>query len=397
MDTLDKELVGLAQALIRIPSLTGAEAEIAEFVRDYLAAAGLETWVDEYHSVIGVLRRGAGPTVLYDSHIDTVEVNPAEWKHAPFGGEIEEGRLYGRGAADMKGALAAILNAAKRLAQDAAFHGTLIVTGTSLEERVEGLTLGRALDKLAARGLRPDAVVIGEASELNLKRGQRGRTRVHVDIQGRAAHSAHPEKGINAVYQAMSLVQAIRALPMRRDELLGPEIAEVIAIESLPRPMDSIVPYACRVSYDLRLLPGDTRESVLERFAGVARQLQKADPAFCAAFQIAPAAVRARDGREEIVEPFPPAWKFPEDHPLVQRALAALRGIGQDPALTKYGFCTNGSYSAGVAGIPTLGYGPGAENGAHVVDEYVEISELEKAAAGYVAIAVAIAKGLNEK
>lgn len=387
-----EELIGLAQALIRIPSLTGAEFEIAEFIRDYLATAGLEAWVDEYNSAIGVLRRGDGPTVLCDSHIDTVEVNPIEWKHAPFGGEIEGGRLYGRGATDMKGALAAILYAAKMLAQDAAFRGTLVITGTSWEEHVEGLTLGKALDQLTLRGLRPDAVIIGEASELNLKRGQRGRTRVHVNIQGKAAHSAHPDQGINAVYQAMSLVKAIREQPIRRDELLGSEIAELISIESLPRPMDSIVPYACRVSYDLRLLPGDTRESVLGRFAEVARRLQEADPAFRAAFQVAPATVRTRDGREEIVEPFPPAWKFPESHPLVQRALAALRGIGQSPALTRYGFCTNGSYSAGVAGIPTIGYGPGAENGAHIVDEFVEIEELVQAAAGY----AAIAKGLNE-
>jgi putative selenium metabolism hydrolase len=392
MDDQANELTELAQELIRIPSLTGTEVVIAAFVRDYLTRAGLEAWVDEYHSAIGVLRRGAGPTVLFDAHIDTVEANAQEWKHAPFGGEIEGGRIYGRGATDMKGALAAILSAVKLLAQDGDLRGNVIVTGTSWEEHVEGLTLGKALDQLAAQGLRPDYVIIGEASELNLKRGQRGRTRVHVDVQGKAAHSAHPEKGINAVYKALSLAQAIRELPMRRDDFLGQEIIELISIDSLPRPMDSIVPYACRVSYDLRLLPGDTKETVLGRFEVVARRLREADPDFRATFQIASGKVITDSGREEIVEPFPPAWKFAESHPLVQKALAALRGIGQNPALTQYGFCTNGSYSAGVAKIPTLGFGPGAESGAHTV-EFIEIEELKKAAAGY----AAIAKKLSEK
>ncbi len=384
-----KSVIALAQDLVRIPSLSGQEAGVAAYVRDYLQEAGFAARVDDYGTAIGVLRRGAGPTLLLDAHTDTVDVERAGWRHDPFGGEIEGGYLYGRGATDMKGALAAMLAAGAALARED-WRGTLVITGTSWEERFEGHTLGAAMEALAREGVRPDYCLIGEASELNVKRGQRGRTRLHFDVRGRPAHSAHPERGVNAVYQAAELIRRIREMPLPEDDFLGQGIVELIGIGSQPQPIDSIVPYACRVSYDLRLLPGQTRASVLAQFAGIIAGLRAEDADFQAELSIAGGELTTRDGRVEVVEPFPPAWKLEEGHPLVQRSLAALRGIGQRPAVTKYGFCTNGSYSAGEAGIPTIGYGPGAEDGAHVADERVAVEELERACAGYAAIARAM-------
>jgi len=375
----------LAQSLLRIPSVTGHEAQVADFVRGYLQALGFEAWVNDYHTVIAVLRHGDGPVVLMDGHIDTVEANATGWRHPPFAGEIEAGRLYGRGASDMKGALAAMLHAAATLA-GFPFAGTLVITGTSWEEHFEGYTLGKALDELTARGVPPDYVIIGEASELNIKRGQRGRTRVLVDIQGKAAHSAHPAKGVNAVYRAVPLIQRLRALPPRTDDFLGPGIIELIGLHSLPQPVDSIVPYAARLSYDLRLLPGESPDSVLARFQAEIAALAAQDPDFRATAEIAQGTLVTASGRQESVVAFPPAWKLPADHPLVQKAQAALLSIGLRPQITKYDFCTNGSYSASVARIPTIGFGPGTEAGAHITDESVATEELALASAGYVAI-----------
>lgn len=387
-----KPVIALAQELIRLPSLSGQEAGVAAHARDYMAGAGFTARVDDHGTAIGVLRRGDGPTLLLDAHTDTVDVERGGWRHDPFGGEIEVGYLYGRGAADMKGALAAMLAAGAALARES-WRGTLVITGTSWEERFEGYTLGVALAELAREGVRPDAVIIGEASELNVKRGQRGRTRLHFDVRGRPAHSAHPERGVNAVYHAAELIRRIRQMPLPEDDFLGRGIAELIGIGSQPQPIDSIVPYACRVSYDLRLLPGQTRASVLAQFAGIIEQLHAGDAAFQAEVSIAGGELVTSDGRVERVEPFPPAWKLEEGHPLVQRAVAALRGIGQRPAVTKYGFCTNGSYSAGEAGIPTIGYGPGAEDGAHVAEERIAVDEVERACEGYAAIARAVLAG----
>ena len=379
----------LAQELIRIPSLTGHEADIAAFVEGYLSDAGFRASINDHGTVVATLRRGAGPVVLFDAHIDTVDADAAEWTHPPFAGEIADGKLYGRGATDMKGALAAMMAAGQQLAR-ADWSGTLVITGTSWEEHFEGYTLGVALGELEAQGIRPDYAIIGEASELNVKRGQRGRTRIHFDVKGRPAHSAHPARGINAVYKAAELILAIMNMPLPNDPFLGDGIVELIGIDSLPKPIDSVVPYACRVSYDLRLLPGQTPDSVLRQFQAILDQLSADDPDFQAELTIASGDLVTRSGKRERVQAFPPAWKVEEDHSLVQGAVAALRGIGQHPSVTKYDFCTNGSYSAGIGGVPTIGYGPGSEGGAHIVDEFIEVADVESACRGYVAIASAL-------
>ncbi len=385
--THDEDLIRLAQALIQIPSPTGQERAIAEYIRSFLAGVGFEAMVNERETVIGILRNGDGPVIVLDAHIDTVEADASEWTYPPDSGVVVDGMIYGRGASDMKGALAAMLHAARRLAEDRrSWRGTLIISGTSWEEFFEGHTLGKALEELSLRGIHPDYVIIGEASELNIKRGQRGRTRVYCDVKGRAAHSAHPEEGINAVYQALVLIEGVRALSLPQDDFLGDGIVALIGMHSLPQPVDSVIPYQCRVSYDLRLLPGETKDSVLSRFQTVIKGISQSDPAWSAEVSIAAGELLKVDGTHEIVEAFPLAWKIPEDHPLVVKALEATRSVGLKPVVTKYDFCTNGSYSAGVAGIPTIGFGPGKETTAHIVDEYVEIAQLVKACEGYVAI-----------
>ena len=389
------DVVSLAQALLRIPSPTGHEAEIARFMEQWFHAAGFECVVDDVNTVIAWRVFGPGPTLLLDGHIDTVPAEPEAWRFPPYGGEIHEGRLYGRGASDMKGAVAAMMTAAATCAASVAagqrrLGGALILTGTSWEEPFEGYTLSRAFRWLEGQGLRPDYVIIGEASEGNVKRGQRGRARVLVDIKGRPAHSAHPEAGLNAVYQAARLIAAVRAQPPAEHPVLGKAIREVIGIRSWPDPPDSVVPSACRVTYDLRLLPGETAETVLAEFRRLIAACQAEDREFEAEVSLARDRLRRTDGAEEWVTAAPPAWLFPETHPFVQTALAALRDIGQQPGLAAYNFCTNGSFSAGVAGVPTIGYGPGREALAHIVDESVPIADLHAAAEGYAAIAAAV-------
>ena len=380
-------IVELAKDLIRIPSVTGNEEAIACFVKQYMTDHGFDAIVNYHNTVIGILRGKEGPTILLDAHIDTVDSNPDEWKHHPYSGDVENSKIYGRGASDMKGALAAMLVAGKILAEERhTLKGNLVITGTSWEEYFEGYTLGKATDYLFNIGLNPNYVIIGEASELNIKRGQRGRTRIYFDVEGKAAHSAHPDAGINAVYKAMPLIAKIREMHLPVDDFLGKGIVELIGVETLPRPVDSVVPYRARISYDLRLLPGETKNTVLERFQKIIDEIKKEDADFDVNFCIASGKLQTTDGKTEVVEAFPPAWKLPEKHELVQKSRLVLESIGLKPKITEYGFCTNGSYSAGVAGIPTIGFGPGKERTAHLIDEFVEIGEMERACAGYVAI-----------
>lgn len=382
----DAALVAFCQRLVQTPSVTGNEGAVAELVRETMLALGFHrAWIDRSGSVVGEIRGAApGPSVLFDGHLDTVEVADLHaWTQPPFGGVVKDGRIYGRGSCDMKCALAAMVHGLAPLAAMAAgLRGSVFVSGTVCEETFEGQALGRVVEEL-----RPDAVVIGEASALALKRGQRGRAEVEVTVTGKAAHSSNPSVGRNAVYLMMELVGRMLKAPLPEDPFLGRGLLELTDIISAPYPGASVVPHQCRATFDRRTLAGESEADVLEPLRRCVRDCQAADPRFEAVVRIAEASQRCYTGDVVAGRRFFPAWVLAEDHPLVAGALAGLRGTGLDPAVTKYDFCTNGSWSAGVAGIPTIGFGPGAEDGAHVVDESIELDQVRRAAVGYQAIA----------
>jgi putative selenium metabolism hydrolase len=385
-------LIALCQDMIRSYSVTGSEKEIARLLCDHMKAAGYdEAWVDDQGNVIGkICGKGHGKIVLLDGHIDTVEVSDrSKWQHGPFDAEIDNGRIYGRGAADMKGALCAMICAAGWLAQDNRPEGDVYVTGTAMEEIAEGCSLAHILKDVPA-----DIVVIGEATMLNLNIGQRGRGEIMVRTKGKPAHSSNPEVGVNAVYKMMSLLQQIREIPVKRHEVLGDGIMELTDIISSPYPGASVVPELCSVTFDRRLLIGETEESVLEQIREKIAQLKNEDNQFDAEAFIAGMDLEFYTGYKTSHSKFAPAWCLDrEKHAaLIDTALSALRGTGLDPAVSSYKFCTNGSASAGQLGIPTIGFGPCAESQAHVVDEYIEIAQLEQAALGYYALIGALAR-----
>jgi len=178
------------------------------------------------------------------------------------------------------------------------------------------------------------------------------------------------------------VIAQIEALPMPRDEFVGSGVMCLTDIISRPYPAHSVVPSGCRCTYERRLLPGEEQEAVLGEITAACERAGAADTRV----QLARTDVTTYTGvRWDQPKWFAP-WQLPEEHDLVQKALAGLRGVGQSPALTAYQFCTNAAYSAGDAGIPTIGYGPGREDLAHIVDEYVELEHLTAATAGYRAI-----------
>lgn len=379
-------LTGLCRQAIKAASYTGQEQQAARLFKESMLALGFDrAWTDGAGNVIGEIKgANPGPRLLFDGHIDTVEVSDQDkWTTDPFGGEIKDGRLYGRGATDMKCAVAAMLyglapltKAKERLA------GSIYVSGTVCEETFEGLALGRVIE-----AVRPDYVVIGEASALSLKRGQRGRAEIAVTTFGRSAHSSNPAVGKNAVMMMLKLVDLISRQPVSSDSFLGEGILELTDIISNPYPGASVVPNRCRVTFDRRTLVGETEASVLAPIQQAIARLQSSDDDFRATAELVEASQLCYTGELISGKRFFPAWVLPEDHELVTGALSSLRQTGLDPELTKYSFCTNGSYSAGIAGIPTIGFGPGREDGAHVVDEHIELRQLFGAAAGYQAIA----------
>lgn len=384
MEELHRRTLELCAALLRIPSYSGQEQPVARRIAEEMQALGYdEVQLDACGSVIGCLRgKQSGARVLLDGHIDTVVVQePERWSVPPFGGEIRDGRLYGRGASDMKGAVAAMITGAAHFAEGRDFAGEIYVSGTVYEELFEGISA-----RHISEAVHPDYVIIGEASDLNLKIGQRGRAEIQLETLGEPAHSSNPEKGVNAVKQMMKLLSALESFVPREQKGLGRGIQELTDIISYPYPGASVVPQRCIATLDRRLLIGDSPQSVLAPIQSCIERLHAQDERFAARASLREEEKRCYTGEIIRAQRFFPAWLYDEDAPFVQSCLAALRGIGEAPILTHYSFCTNGSHYAGEAGIPTVGYGPSPESLAHTVDEYVRVDQLTRSAEGYAAL-----------
>ena len=387
-----EKAIALCQNLIRSKSLSGQEGDVAQTLKVEMERAGFDSVeIDRYGNVIGCVKgKRPGKKVLLDGHIDTVPVgNESVWKYPPFGGVIDNGRIYGRGASDMKGAVAAYVSAAGFFAEDSKrdFAGEIYVSGVVHEECFEGV----AAREISKR-VKPDYVVIGEASELRLNVGQRGRAEIVVETFGVPCHSANPDKGVNSVYKMAKIIEAIRTLVPPRHEVLGAGILELTDIKSSPYPGASVVPDYCRVTYDRRLLVGETKESVLAPIQQILDKLMADDPQLKAKVSYAVGKEKCYTGENIEDERFFPGWLFGKNEEYVQDVYAKLKEKGFTPEITQYNFCTNGSHYAGEAGIKTIGIGPSRENQAHTVDEYIEIDQLAKVTECYIAVMEALLK-----
>jgi len=391
-ETVKQTVVGLLADMIRQPSVSGEEGGVANVVKTFMEDNGFDgVTVDRYGSVIGCVKgQRPGPKVLFDGHIDTVPVDESRWNEKPFGAEIKDGRMYGRGTSDMKGAVAAMAVAAAQMAkpENRDFAGELHVACVVHEECFEGVAT-----REISKSVQPDYVVIGEASRLNVKIGQRGRAEIVLETEGKPAHSASPDEGVNSVHKMMELLRRVEAIKPPEHPMLGKGTNVLTDIKSSPYPGASVVPSGCRATFDRRLLVGETRQSVLEPIETIIGELSAMDPQFKAKACLAQGQAPCYTGETIRAERFFPAWAYDESEPFVQDVLSALAGIGQSPEIDHYAFCTNGSHYAGEAGIKTFGYGPSLETLAHTDDEYIELEELHNAVAGYMAIGRALTPG----
>ncbi len=379
---MDKQkLISFAQELIRERSMSGEEQAVVGKVVAEMKSLGFdEVWVDEFGSAVGVIRgEKPGKTLLMDGHVDIVDAIAADWKHDPFAAVIDDGYLYGRGVADMKGPLAAMIYAAAGVNRQT-LAGKVVVSASVLEEVMEGVALQKVMDTI-----QPDYVIIGESTNFALNRAGRGRAEIVVETFGKSAHSSSPQAGLCAVHEMIRLMQAVESAPMPTNPVLGKAQICLTDIISEPFPGHSVVPNRCRVSYDRRLMPGETPESIVEGIRALPelKNIQYE--------------LTVLDGEEKTYTgkvlkglKFFPAWVFEDEHPLVKAAQRGLQASGFDGKLGAFGFCTNGSYSGGIAGVPTIGFGPGTEPDAHTVNERMKVSDLERAADGFLGMIQAI-------
>ena len=388
----EQTVVRLCQELVKQRSYSGEEQGVVKVLKENMEQMGFDSvTVDKYGNIIGCIKGNRpGPKILFDGHIDTVPVQDAgKWEHDPFAAEIVDDKIYGRGTSDMKGAVAAMTCAAANFAAATGkdFAGEIYVAGVVHEECFEGVA-ARAI----SAAVHPDYVVIGEASQLNLKIGQRGRAEIVIETFGKPCHSANPEKGINAVYKMAKVIEAIRTLEPTHHPVLGDGILELTDIKSAPYPGASVVPEYCRATYDRRLLVGETKESVLAPINALLEKLMAEDPELKVKASYAVGKEMCHTGNVIEGERFFPGWLYDENDDFVQAVYGELKAMGYDPTITQYNFCTNGSHYAGEAGIKTFGLGPSRENLAHTINEYIEIDQLVKVCDCYTGVLKALMK-----
>lgn len=384
----NEEVVELCSALIKEESVSGKEEKAVAVLKSFFLENGFdEVIIDKYGNCIGHIQgeeTPRGKTILFDGHIDTVPVdNIHNWTVDPFEGKVIDDRVYGRGASDMKGALAAMAVAAAKFLKEHSrdFEGDIYVAGVVCEEIFEGVA-ARSISEIT----KPDYVVIGEASELNLKVGQRGRAEIILETFGIPAHSSNPEKGVNAALKMLTLINEINKLKPKVSEELGEGILVLTDIKSEPYPGSSVVPAYCKATMDRRLLLGETEEEVLRPIRKIIDRLKKDSYDFNANVRIANGEIDCYTNQLMKADRFFPGWIIDQQDEFVRKSLKGLQVAGLDPKITHYSFCTNGSHYAGEAGIKSIGFGPSHENLAHKDDEYIEIEQLKLAVDGYFGI-----------
>ena len=375
--------LAFCQELVRIESPSGGERAVADVVEREMRAVGYdEVHRDELGSVIGVVRGAGAPAsgtapadLLFDAHLDVVPATePETWRFPPFSGKRAEGRIWGRGATDIKGSLAALLMALGTLPRET-LPGTVLVSASVGEERVEGLALSHVLARYPAH-----AVVICEPTGLALGLGHRGRASLVVEAAGRAAHTSRAEHGINAVYRLAEAIARIRRMPPRTDALLGTGHIELVEISSQPFPGSAMVPYRATARFDRRLVRGETRESVLGEMHEALAGLEGLT------VLLHEGTLDCYTGRSYTMEAFHPGWAVEPASVFARRAREALEQAGLAAAPFYAPYSTNGT-AAGRLGLPALIYGAGDIRAAHAVDESVAEEELSAAFRGYQALA----------
>lgn len=371
---MKSEVAELAAELVRIKSVNPMdgdasregcnEAAMARAVAGHLRTMGLAPQIQEVapHRLNVYTRTpssSGGPPVLFESHMDTV---PADnWPEA-WSPEVRGGRLYGRGACDTKGSAAAMLVALKRVLSRGVPRRGVLFLATCDEESgaVNGASAWAALGLEAAFG------VVGEPTKLEIVRAHKGAARWTLRTRGRSAHTAHPERGVNAIVRMSKAVLCLERLHQdvlrkRSHPLLGTATLSVGTIEGGRAP--NVVPDECRIRVDRRLLPGETGEQAWQE---IERALTE-DPAV--EFEV------EMVGQDAEL----PGLDTPEDSPAVQEAIRACRAVLGEAKVGGVSYGTDASVFAR-AGIPCIVLGPGDIKDAHIDDESVSVEELEKAA-----------------
>ncbi|MBT8352349.1 MAG: YgeY family selenium metabolism-linked hydrolase [Deltaproteobacteria bacterium] len=368
MRKIHSDLIEFAKDLVKIKSYSGDEKKIIAFIKEKMIELDYDhVHIDSMGNIVGRIGKGER-IIMFDSHIDTVEVNDiSEWTHPPFGGVIEDGRLHGRGSVDMKSSAAASIYAgavAKRLG----FHSnkTIYVSCTVLEEDCDGENLKHVFSEC---GFRPDYMIICEPSENKLVTGHKGKAQVAMKTHGISAHGSAPEKGLNAIYEMAEIIQRIEKTSESLSNAPGQHGTLVASkISSLSESLNA-VPFECEIYLDRRMVLGETKETIKKEMDAIISGKK-------ASWEIGILHRKSWTGMDIRYHPFHLPWQIDLDHDLTKVCFKAFnKAFGSDPELDYWDFSTN-AVTTTAMGIPTIGFGPGEYKLAHMVNENCQLSQI---------------------
>ena len=371
-------IIQFLRDIVAIPSYDSLIGPVGERIGEEMRKLGYdEVRFDKMGNILG--RIGDGPRVLiYDSHIDTVGIgDPEAWEWDPFIGKVEDGVLYARGACDEKGSTPGMVYGLALARDLGLLDGWTAYYFGNMEEWCDGIAPHALVE---AEGIRPDFVVIGEPTRMQVYRGHKGRVEMKVVSKGRSAHAASNFLGDNAVYKMLPIIAGVRDLDphLHTDDFLGKGTITVTDVH-VKTPSINAVPDECTVFIDRRVTFGETKEQAIEQVRALVpadapditvEMLFYDDPSYT--------------GFVFPVDKYFPSWALPADHPLVQAGVAAGQQLwGEELPTGKWNFSTNGIYWMGKANIPSIGFGPGDELTAHTVLDSVSLDDVVRATEWY--------------
>jgi putative selenium metabolism hydrolase len=387
-------IIDFLHEICAIPSMEGQLKDVGDRIQAEMSKLGFdEVRFDKMGNTIG--RIGNGPKVIvYDSHIDTVGVgDPSEWEWDPFKGKVENGCLYARGACDEKGSTPGMVYGLAMARDLGLLDGYTAYYFGNMEEWCDGIAPNAFVE--ADPKVLPDFVVIGEPTKMRIYRGHKGRIELKITAHGRSAHAASHYLGDNAVYKMISVITQIRELDRRMRFGMGYHPIQgypTIAVTDVAARTASInaVPDQFTIFIDRRLTLSETREEVIATIKGLIPDYLQDEIHVEELFYDAP----SYTGFVFPVSKFYPPWLLEDTHPLAQAGQETIEALwGEKRDLGTWDFSTNGTYWAGKAGIPSIGFGPGDEKTAHMRDENVPLDDVVKATEFY----ALLPKMLSEK
>ncbi len=377
------DTVRLTSELIKIPSLSGTEKEIAEYTLKVMKCLGYDrAWIDEAGNVIGEIKgTGGGKSIIFNSHLDTVhQGNEKNWNYPPFSGEIAGGAVWGRGASDTKGAFAAQIYAVHALKKAGLIPaGDIYVTGVVREED-SGIG-----SMVLVEHLKGDYAIIGEATSNHIAIGNRGRMRLDLHIRGKSCHASRPEIGVNPHFFMASFVNSLQSYPLEEDSIFGTSSIAPTMIQTSEK-STNVIPSELVLTIDYRNIPSETPEQIIKKLELMAADYHYEGIDFWIERVKNP--IECYTGLQKDVYEGQLAFAVDLDHPLVVEGKQALEEVFErDVKIETWDFATDGGHFI-EAGIPVLGFAPAEFKLCHTMEEHIRIDMLEEGILGNMALAL---------